>query len=313
MEIQFEPSRSFCYKFARYVVLPEVQQMREVASGESFKLSELAQRVIDARLTPEQQQIKLKKAKSDKVDSLHSIVKFFTGFMAKELELFVALGDGFYRTKSAEDISDEDLEESALQEGDEEASDLDGWIYAFSFPALLRTDAPFPIKVGKTVVTSRPESRSSAKGRPLLTTRGSSAAGRSGALDQQSLRFTTSSRPAAAGVRMFRALSGSIHQEVRFKPLLTSLPAGRLHSLTHASSVGSATCTLGQQTLGRAHRPDALECRQSLVTRHPHRRLKQLRRGQTTPSPAHQQPTQNAAIPVIARPKISACTSCVPS
>lgn len=150
MEIQFEPTRSFCYRFARYVVLPEVQQMPEVTGGEEFKLSELAQRVIDAKVTPEQQQIKLKKAKSDKVDSLHSIVKFFAGFMAKELQLFVPLGNGVYRVKSEADISDEDLEESALQEGDEEASDLEGWIYAFSFPALVRTDSPFPIKVGKT-------------------------------------------------------------------------------------------------------------------------------------------------------------------
>lgn len=150
MEIKFEPTRSFCYKFARYVVLPEVQQMAEVAGGDEFKLSDLAQRVIDAKLTTEQQQTKVKKAQSDKVEPVHSIVKFFVGFMAKELDLFVRLGKGVYRAKSAEDISDEDLEESALEEGEEEASELDGWLYAFSFPALVRNDSPFPIKVGKT-------------------------------------------------------------------------------------------------------------------------------------------------------------------
>jgi hypothetical protein len=31
-----------------------------------------------------------------------------------------------------------------------EASDLDGWIYAFSFPAIQQPDRAFPIKVGKT-------------------------------------------------------------------------------------------------------------------------------------------------------------------
>ncbi len=151
MQITFEPTRSFCYQFARYTVLPEVTKIMEAGSGETYRLSTLAQQVIDTHLTPEQQQLRIKKAQSERTDPVHSIVKFFTAFIAKELQLFVKVDEGLYRAKTASDISDTELEEVALADGDEEAAEFDGWIYAFSFPALIRTDAPYPIKIGKTI------------------------------------------------------------------------------------------------------------------------------------------------------------------
>ena len=125
--------------------------MPEVMGGKQFRLTDLAKRVIDKYLTPEQQQIKVKKAQSDKLEPIHSIVKFFASYIAKDLETFVKIGDGVYRSKTAEDISDVELEESALADGDEEAAEFEGWIYAFSFPVLVRTNEPFPIKIGKTI------------------------------------------------------------------------------------------------------------------------------------------------------------------
>lgn len=47
MDIQFEATRPFCYKFGRYTVLAEVQQMPEVTVGGEFRLTGLAQRVMD--------------------------------------------------------------------------------------------------------------------------------------------------------------------------------------------------------------------------------------------------------------------------
>lgn len=125
--------------------------MPEVTSGDNFRLTDLAQRVIDKYLTPEQQKVKVKKAQSERLEPIHSIVKFFVSFIAKEQETFVRIGDGIYRSKTAEDISDVELEESALADGDEEAAEFEGWIYAFSFPILVRTNEPFPIKIGKTI------------------------------------------------------------------------------------------------------------------------------------------------------------------
>jgi hypothetical protein len=149
--LQFEPTRSFCYKFGRYTALAEIQAMPEVTSGADFRLTDLAQRVIDKYLTAEQQQVKVKKAQSDRLEPIHSIIKFFVSFIAKEQETFVRIGDGIYRSKTAEDISDVELEEAALADGDEDAAEFEGWIYAFSFPALVRSNEPFPIKIGKTI------------------------------------------------------------------------------------------------------------------------------------------------------------------
>ena len=152
MDIEFEPTRSFCYKFGRYVVLQEVQQLPDVVGGEPFRLTELAQSIIDKYLSPEQQQTKIKKAQSDRLDPIHSIIKFMVSLIAKEQEIFVNLGGGMFRAKTVEDVPDEEqLEESALEDGDATLAENEGWIYAFSFPALIKTTEPFPIKVGKTL------------------------------------------------------------------------------------------------------------------------------------------------------------------
>ncbi len=151
MEIQFVATRSFCYHFARYTVLPEIEKMAEVTCGDDFKITELAQQVIDTYLSAEQQQIRVKKEQSDKTDAIHSIIKFFVSFIVKEQKIFVNLGEGVFRNKTAEDISDLELEESALADGDEEVGEFEGWIYAFSFPVLVRINEAFPIKIGKTI------------------------------------------------------------------------------------------------------------------------------------------------------------------
>ncbi|MDM0018366.1 GIY-YIG nuclease family protein [Variovorax saccharolyticus] len=151
MDFVFEPTRSFCYKFGRYTVIPEVEAMPEVSNGVEFRLKDLAQLVIDKYLTEDQQQLRIKKAHSDRTDPIHSIVKFFVAFLVMEQELFVPFGKGIFRAKTAADITDDEIEEAALEEGDDEAAEFEGWIYAFSFPVLVRQDEPFPIKVGKTL------------------------------------------------------------------------------------------------------------------------------------------------------------------
>ncbi len=151
MTIEFEPTRSFCYRFARYTVIPEIEAMNEVKEGSDFRLSALAQKVIDKYLSAEQQAIKLKKEQSDRTDTLHSLVKFYVAFQVKEQKTFVPTGEGMYRSTTAADISDVELEESAIDAGDETAAEFGGWLYAFSFPVLVKPEGPFPIKVGKTI------------------------------------------------------------------------------------------------------------------------------------------------------------------
>ncbi len=147
----FEPTRSFAYRFVRYTVLPEVT--KEVAKlGEAkFLLREIAWPIIDRLLTKEQQAVRVLKAKSEGDDSMSSIVRFYVNFLAKGLDLYESLGEGYFRAYTESEISEDDMVDAAIDSGDEEASEFEGWIYAFSFPSIVKTDGAFPIKVGKTV------------------------------------------------------------------------------------------------------------------------------------------------------------------
>ncbi len=156
----FEATRSFCYQFGRYTVLAEIEAMPEVKSGAEFRMVDLTQQILDKYLTPEQQQVRIKKANSDQTEPLHSIVKFFASFIAKQNDLFVRVRPGIYRAHSEDEIAaaeegitDAEIEDAAIADGDVEAVEFDGWVYAFSFPALVRPDAPFPIKIGMTTGT----------------------------------------------------------------------------------------------------------------------------------------------------------------
>lgn len=156
----FAATRSFCYQFGRYTVLPEIEAMPQVKSGAEFRMVDLVQVVLDKCLTPEQQQVRIKKANSDLTDPLHSIVKFFASYFAKENDLFVRLRPGIYRAHTVDEIAateegitDAQIEDAAIADGDVEAVEFDGWVYAFSFPALVRHDGPFPIKIGMTTGT----------------------------------------------------------------------------------------------------------------------------------------------------------------
>ena len=149
-QIQFEPTRSFGYRFTRYTVLPEVDKQVSKFGGDSFLLREIAWPIIDGLLTPEQQAVHVPKAKTEGYDTMSSIVRFYVNFLARELNLYESLGKGYFRAKTEDDISDDKLKDAEIDEGDEEANEFAGWIYAFSFPALVKPGGVFLIKIGKT-------------------------------------------------------------------------------------------------------------------------------------------------------------------
>ena len=153
MAIEFEPTKSFCYRFARYELLDEIAKEPEAISGAQFKMIDVAKRVIERHLTPEQLAVEIPAAEADRVDTVYSALKFFVALHAKRLTSspFVWLGNGgMYRLKSDADIQQE-MEEAELDAEDEEVTEFDGWIYAFSFPVLVKDGFAFPIKVGKTI------------------------------------------------------------------------------------------------------------------------------------------------------------------
>jgi hypothetical protein len=150
-QINFEPTRSFAYRFTRYTVLPEIAS--EVASlgEEPFLLREIAWPVIDKYLSHDQQSMLIPRAKAEGQDSMASIIRFYVNFLAKELGLFKPMGKGYFRAHSETDITEDELLDEAIESGDEDAGEFDGYIYAFSFPSIVKPEAAFPIKVGKTV------------------------------------------------------------------------------------------------------------------------------------------------------------------
>ncbi len=150
----FEPTSSWCYRFARYRAIPEILAMPEVANGQPVRLVELSRRVLDTHLTKEQQAERYPRAKASGDLTVAGSVKFYIPFIAEQTGQLVNLGGGMFRLPTDEDVDEEDLEAAAVDagvaDGVGEAADFDGWIYAFSFPAIQHPERAFPIKVGKT-------------------------------------------------------------------------------------------------------------------------------------------------------------------
>lgn len=146
----FEPTDSWCYRFARYTAIPEILSLPTVTSGQPFRLIELSRELLDRHLSPEQQALSFKRARSDGVVGIAASVKFYIPFIAKGTGQLVNLGAGMFRLPTPDDLDPDDVEEAAIEAGEEEAAAFEGWIYAFSFPALVKSAGVFPIKVGRT-------------------------------------------------------------------------------------------------------------------------------------------------------------------
>ena len=151
MPIPFEATNSFCYRFARYEILPRIIALPEVQGGEKFRLVELIKKVVDETLTLEQQSLSYLRAKTGEPLTVIKTIKWYVPFLAKKTEQLVTLGEGIYRIPTAGDIDEAAAEDSALDDGELEVSESEGYVYAFSFPMLIEQKGAFPIKVGMTV------------------------------------------------------------------------------------------------------------------------------------------------------------------
>lgn len=155
MPIQFEPTNSFCYNFARYQVLPKIIGLPEVQSGQPYRLVELVQKIVDEHLTRDQQEATYTRAQSGKIISVIQTIKWYVPFVAKNTRQMTPLGGGMYRLPEvdATDMTEmeAEAEDAALEDDESETSVSEGFIYAFTFPALIKPHGDFPIKIGKTV------------------------------------------------------------------------------------------------------------------------------------------------------------------
>ena len=154
LPIAFEPNASFCYRFARYHLLPELAQEPEALSGAPFKLNTVIGRVLSRYLTEDQMALSYPARDTEgKTHQVGAAIRFFASLRAKRgpESPFVWMGQsGMYRLKSDTELNQEAAEDE--DEAVEEQVDVEfkGWIYAFTFPAIKGGKDPFPIKVGLT-------------------------------------------------------------------------------------------------------------------------------------------------------------------
>lgn len=146
MSLPFEASRTYVYNAARYELLPRIADIAKAFGDEPFLLREISKKLLADTYTPEQLEIKVKKAKSDVTEKMRTIFMFYIPFLAENLKVFENMGDGMFKNISLED----EIAEADAAAIDIESDDA-GIIYAYSFPTIVKKDGGrFPVKVGLT-------------------------------------------------------------------------------------------------------------------------------------------------------------------
>jgi len=145
MSIPFEPSRSYVYNAARYELLPRIAEIARDHGDEPFLLREISKKLLADTYSPEQLEIRVKKAKSEATEKMSTIFGFYIPFLAENLKVFESLGGGMFRNISLED----EMAEADAVATDIESNDA-GIIYAYTFPSIKNANGKFPIKVGLT-------------------------------------------------------------------------------------------------------------------------------------------------------------------
>jgi hypothetical protein len=146
MAISFEPTRSYVYQASRYELLPRIAEMVRDKGEEPFLLRDISKQVLAQTYTPEQLEIRIKKAQSNVTEKMRNIFGFYIPFLAEQLHVFERLGGGMFKNISI----DEELAEADAVATDVESNDS-GLIYAYSFPSIRKGEGKFPIKIGLTV------------------------------------------------------------------------------------------------------------------------------------------------------------------
>lgn len=154
--MEYQPTSSFCYHFARYTAIPEILRLPEVLRGEPFRLIDLVRELLDRHFSVEQQIATFMRPMAGKPQSVAAAIKFYVPFVAENTDALVRVGSGMFRLPSADDISEDEQEAAAADaENDSDPGDptvdLPGWVYAFTFPLLIIDSGIYPIKIGRTI------------------------------------------------------------------------------------------------------------------------------------------------------------------
>lgn len=150
--LEYAASSGFAYRFSRYLVLSRITETTEFKSGQPFHLLPMVRAITDEYLTLEEQQLTYVR-NNGKPERVFDAIRWYVPYLGRESALIERVEPGWYRMptgeSSAESNADE-IEEEIAEEIGANNGPVDGWIYAFTFPELIKND-PFPIKVGMTI------------------------------------------------------------------------------------------------------------------------------------------------------------------
>jgi hypothetical protein len=147
--LEYSVTSRFGYRFSRYLILPRITECNEFKSGQPFQLSPIIKIITDEYLTHEEQQAFYIR-KNGNPESVFDAIRWYVRFVGRENNDIEFVERGWYRMPSGEQVADNPDEGLEEEIADEVGASTDGWIYAFTFPELIK-DAPFSIKIGMTI------------------------------------------------------------------------------------------------------------------------------------------------------------------
>lgn len=150
--LEYAVSSGFAYRFSRYLVLSRIAESEEFKSGRPFHLLPMIRAITDEYLTQDEQQATYVR-KNGKSEGVFEAIRWYVPYLGRESTSIERVNPGWYRMPTGETpagTSDDDVEEEISEEDGITGLPTDGWIYAFTFPELIKNES-FPMKVGMTI------------------------------------------------------------------------------------------------------------------------------------------------------------------
>jgi hypothetical protein len=109
----------------------------------------MLQAITDEYLTREEQQATYLRP-NGRPDSVLDTIRWYVRYVGKDNNIIEFVQRGWYRMPTGEQETANSSDEIEEEIAEEAGATTDGWIYAFTFPELIKNE-PFAIKVGMTI------------------------------------------------------------------------------------------------------------------------------------------------------------------
>jgi hypothetical protein len=147
--LEYAISSGFAFRFSKYLVLPRIADSQEFRSGQPFHLLPMIRAITDEYLTQEEQQATYTRP-NGKHESVFDAIRWYVPVQGRKSGVIERVQPGWYRMPTGEQETANSSDEIEEEIEEETGATSDGWIYAFTFPHLIKSE-PFPIKVGMTI------------------------------------------------------------------------------------------------------------------------------------------------------------------